>query len=250
MAWQDYIKVAGLDTAKLPIAGEYGTPRGLRRARADDPPPEPDPSPCPPVFFELFVGAGAAAAESTPAEGSLEAILGEIRDEIKIVADSYRISDEDSQGMKDWLEEFKKINPKFATWLEKLDDVPPPPEPDPDAEERGIRRARGEDLPAVPNLPAVPSLPDLAQYVSLPALIARFGVWGLPIYAAIQIGYPIIAELLRKKLLPTPVENIQALVERIAVALEELQSIDASIEMPGGMKAYVRNKIVSYPHEE
>jgi hypothetical protein len=91
----------------------------------------------------------------------------------------------DVDALKAWLDAVDAWMPKEEKWIDDSITF---------SESEGSRG----DLPA----PIPPALPDLAEYVSLPALIAQFGPWGIVIFVGLRVVKRIAEGWLEKKMNP------------------------------------------------
>jgi len=153
------------------------------------PEPEPDPSdlaPCPPQYFELFQGGITVTNvdEDTPGETP---------------------EDEDiTTQLQAWLDEVDRwFGEDWEKWIDDTIAF---------SESEGSRG----DLP----VPIPPQLPDLTDFISLPALIAQFGPWGIVIFVGIRVVKRLVEGWIEKKMNPG-VGELKQMLQDIRDALKK-----------------------------
>ena len=100
----------------------------------------------------------------------------------------------DIDALQNWLNAVDAWFPSEEKWIDDSIKF---------SESEGVRG----DLPA----PIPPALPDITDFISLPALIAQFGPWGLVIFVGIKVAKRILEGWLEKKMNPGTVELKQML---------------------------------------
>jgi hypothetical protein len=180
MAWHDFIGISGLDTS---LTDE--------EISSLPPPEEPDPDDltvCPAQYYEVFTGmSGGLIEEDEEDDGETPETPEDI-----------------SAQLQSWLNAVEQWLPEEEAWLDAARLFSEEPE-----------GSRG-DLPA----PIPPQIPDLVDFVSLPALIAQFGPWGVVVFVGIRVAKRILEAWIEKKTNPG-IGELKEMLQDIRDALKK-----------------------------